>query len=265
VFGSHRVPQERSLGVVMGLSLTVLGCSGSYAAAGEACSGYLIRSGQTSVWVDCGPGTLSTLQQNIELTEVDAIIVSHHHPDHCAELPVVYNAYKYFTSVSKIKVVSTSDVRRVTNAFQSEGDSSDVFDWEIVADGSVCEVGDISVCFSRTDHPVETLAMRFSCGNQSIVYTSDTGKNWSVSKLGFGADIVLGEGTLLNHNADSNIPHISCGHLAAEANEARAQQLIVTHVPPGSDPSKHLEEAAAVFDGQVELATTGRTFSTTNN
>ena len=248
-----------------GLSLTVLGCSGSYAAAGEACSGYLIRSNKTNVWVDCGPGTLSNLQENIELNEVDAIVVSHHHPDHCAELPVVYNAYKYFTSVSKMRVISTSDVRRVTDAFQSDGDSGDVFDWEIVADGSVSEVGDISVCFSRTDHPVETLAMRFSCGTESIVYTSDTGRNWSVSELGLGANIILGEGTLLEHNADSTVPHISCKHLASEANSARAEQLVVTHVPPGSDPLKHLEEAAAVFEGQVELAATGRTFSTTNN
>jgi len=250
---------------VTGLSLTVLGCSGSYAAAGEACSGYLVQSSETNLWVDCGPGTLANLQHNIELDQVDAIVVSHHHPDHCAELPVVYNAYKYFTSISEIRVISTSDVKRVTDAFQPDGDSSDFFNWEIVADGSVSEVGDISIRFSQTDHPVETLAMRFSCGEESIVYTSDTGQKWSISELGFDANIVLGEGTLLDGTADPAIPHISCRHLAAEANQAGAKQLIVTHVPPGSDPSKHLEEASAVFEGRVELATTGRTFSTTNN
>ena len=248
-----------------GLSLTVLGCSGSYAAAGEACSGYLVQSSETNLWVDCDPGTLANLQRNLALNEVDAIVVSHHHPDHCAELPVVYNAYKYFTSICELRVISTSDVRRVTDAFQPDGDSSDFFSWEIVADGSVAEVGDISICFSQTDHPVETLAMRFSCGEESIVYTSDTGQNWSISELGFDANIVIGEGTLLDGTADPAIPHISCRHLALEANEAGARQLIVTHVPPGSDPSKHLEEASAVFEGRVELATTGRTFSATNN
>ena len=250
---------------MMGLSLTVLGCSGSYAAAGEACSGYLVQSAETNIWVDCGPGTLANLQENVALDQVDAIVVSHHHPDHCAELPVVYNAYKYFTAVAEIRVITTSDVRRVTDAFQPDRDSSDVFGWEIVADGSNVEVGDIAISFSRTDHPVETLAMRFRCGEESIVYTSDTGRNWSISDLGLGANIVLGEGTLLDDNADPNIPHISCRHLAVEANEAQARRLIVTHVPPGSDPSKHLEEAATVFEGQVELATTGRTFSTTIN
>ena len=107
--------------------------------------------------------------------------------------------------------------------------------------------------------------MRFNCEEESIVYTSDTGQNWSISELGFDANIVLGEGTLLDGTADPAIPHISCRHLATEANEAGAKQLIVTHVPPGSDPSRHLEEASAVFEGRVELATTGRTFSTTNN
>tara|TARA_Y100000590_G_scaffold369306_1_gene430465 strand:- start:2022 stop:2771 length:750 start_codon:yes stop_codon:yes gene_type:complete len=248
---------------VPGLALTVLGCSGSYAAAGQACSGYLVRSSRTTIWVDCGPGTLGNLQQHVQLDEIDAIIVSHHHPDHCAELPVVYNAYKYFTGLSEMRVITTSDVRRVTDAFHPLGDSGDLFLWEIVSDGSTAHVGDIDIRFSQTDHPVETLAMRLKSGNDSIVYTSDTGSNWSISDLGSEPDIVVGEGTLLEINDDASIPHISCAHLAQEANKAGAKRLVVTHVPPGSDPSQHLEEAAAVFEGKVELAVTGRSFSTT--
>ncbi|HAQ42989.1 MAG TPA: MBL fold metallo-hydrolase, partial [Acidimicrobiaceae bacterium] len=105
------------------LSLTVLGCSGSFAAAGQACSGYLVQAADTKIWVDCGPGTLGNLQHHIALSEVDAIVVSHHHPDHCAELPVVYNAYKYFTEVARVRVIATKGVKRVTDAFQPDGDS----------------------------------------------------------------------------------------------------------------------------------------------
>ena len=105
--------------------------------------------------------------------------------------------------------------------------------------------------------------MRLKSGNDSIVYTSDTGSNWSISDLGSEPDIVVGEGTLLEINDDASIPHISCAHLAQEANKAGAKRRVVTHVPPGSDPSQHLEEAAAVFEGKVELAVTGRSFSTT--
>ena len=246
------------------LYLTVLGCSGSYAAAGQACSGYLVQSANTTIWVDCGPGTLGNLQEHVELAEVDAIVVSHHHPDHCAELPVVYNAYKYFTEIARVRVIATSDVKRVTDVFHPDGDSGDLFSWEIARDGTRARVGDVEIQFSQTDHPVETLAMRLESGNNSILYTSDTGPGWSMSRLGTEPDLVVGEGTLLNANAHISIPHISCSHLANEANSVRAKHLVVTHVPPGSNPSQHLDEAAAIFEGKVELAATGRTFSTTS-
>ena len=42
-------------------TLIVLGCSGSYgAAAGGACSGYLLRAGGTNIWLDCGNGRSPT-------------------------------------------------------------------------------------------------------------------------------------------------------------------------------------------------------------
>ena len=64
----------------MGLSITVLGCSGTYAGPGGACSGYLVRSNDTSVWLDTGPGSLANLQQHVDLTSLDAIVVSHEPP-----------------------------------------------------------------------------------------------------------------------------------------------------------------------------------------
>ena len=188
------------------LSLTVLGCSGSFAAAGQACSGYLVQSADTKIWVDCGPGTLGNLQHHIALSEVDAIVVSHHHPDHCAELPVVYNAYKYFTGVDRVRVIATNDVKRVTDSFQSDGDSGDVFSWELVHDGTTTRVGDIEIKFSRTDHPVETLAMRLTSESNSIIYTSDTGPGWSMSDLGAEPDIVIGRGPYLTRTHTSRSP-----------------------------------------------------------
>ena len=48
----------------MGVELTVLGCSGSYGApAGGACSAYLVRAGDATIWMDCGNGSFANLQQ----------------------------------------------------------------------------------------------------------------------------------------------------------------------------------------------------------
>ncbi|HNH96176.1 MAG TPA: MBL fold metallo-hydrolase, partial [Microthrixaceae bacterium] len=69
------------------LAVTVLGCGGTFAGAGNACSGYLVRGGGTAVLLDCGPGVLSSLQHHLEPTELDAVVVSHSHPDHWGDVP----------------------------------------------------------------------------------------------------------------------------------------------------------------------------------
>ena len=77
------------------LTLTVLGCSGSYPGPGQACSGYLVRSGGTTVWLDAGTGTLANLQLHVGLDQVDAIVLSHQHPDHWSDIDNFYVACKY--------------------------------------------------------------------------------------------------------------------------------------------------------------------------
>ena len=69
------------------IELTVLGCSGSYGApAGGACSGYLVRAGGETIWLDCGNGTLPALQRHADPADLTAVVITHQHPDHCADL-----------------------------------------------------------------------------------------------------------------------------------------------------------------------------------
>src|SRR5690349_6375813 len=77
------------------LRLTVLGSATPYASADNPCSGYLVSSGDTRVWVDAGSGTLAQLQRHVPLDEVDAIWISHLHADHSADLLTCYYAALY--------------------------------------------------------------------------------------------------------------------------------------------------------------------------
>ena len=80
------------------MELTVLGCSGSYGApAGGACSGYLVRAGTTVLWVDCGNGSFTNLQQHVHPEELTAVVITHSHPDHCVDL---YGLHVMTTAVS---------------------------------------------------------------------------------------------------------------------------------------------------------------------
>jgi ribonuclease BN (tRNA processing enzyme) len=243
----------------MALSVTILGCSGTYAGPGGACSGYLVRGGPTSVWVDTGPGTLGNLQKHIDITALDAVVVSHSHPDHWGELGVLRNALKYGLQVEGMPVYSTSAVRELVDIVC--GDSSEpTFRWGIVADGDRVTIGDLDFTFSRTDHPVETLGMRIEAEGKSMLYSADTGPEWSLEALGPDADLAICEATLLAE-AEGSAPHLSARQAGQSAAAARVSDLVVTHFWPTSDPRRHEDEAAEAFGRRVGVAVPGKTFT----
>ena len=140
----------------MGLSVTVLGCDGSYAGPGGACSGYLASDDTTHVWIDCGPGTLANLQQHVDPRKLTAIVVSHSHPDHWVELPVAHNALGYYFDRRSVPLYGTTDTRERLRVAKG-GEIDEVFDWHTITDKSEFEIGSLRFRCAVTDHPVETL------------------------------------------------------------------------------------------------------------
>lgn len=94
-------------GMASALSVTVLGSAGTFPQVDNPCSGYLVRTPSTTIWVDAGPGTFAALQGHVALADVDAIVLSHEHPDHWIELPVVRNAARYVLGLEGIAVFGT--------------------------------------------------------------------------------------------------------------------------------------------------------------
>lgn len=233
------------------LSVTVLGCGGTYAGPDNACSGYLVESGATRLWLDTGPGTLANLLRHRALPEIDAIVLSHEHPDHWLDLPVVRNVLRYVLGDASLPVFGTAGTRVMAEALL-EGRLDPALRWTTVTDGDRVEVGDLEVSFSRTDHPVETLAMQCRAGDTSLVYTADTGPGWEPAELGAEPDAVLCEATLGDGEAGS-APHLSGGEAGERATRAGAGRLLLTHLLPGTDGDRRLEEATATFDGPIEL------------
>ena len=242
----------------MGLTLTVLGCSGSYPGRGAACSGYLVRDGSTTVWLDAGSGTMANLQLHVGLDEVDAVVISHEHPDHCLELPVVRNALVYGLDLRDVPLYATRGVYTLLEKLIGSRGLTPAFVPKMIGDGSVARIGGIRMQFSRTDHPVETLAVRFddeAGGSGSSGYSSDTGPGRSLSKLGPGLDIAVVEATFLHRDvgaADS--VHRTARQTGEDAKAAGVRRLVVTHVPPTGDGDAIRAEAEAAFGGPTVLA-----------
>jgi ribonuclease BN (tRNA processing enzyme) len=238
----------------MGLSVTVLGCSGTYASAGGACSGYLVCSDDTSVWLDCGPGTLGNLQQHVSLTDLDAVVVSHSHPDHWLELPVLRNALKYAVGRKGLRVLATAETGRMLESLVPDG-VAPTFAWETVSDRAEARIGDIDVRFSRTDHPVETLAVCMATADRTFAYTADTGPDWSLSALdpdGRGFDLALCEATL-DPAQEGTVQHCSARQAASMAGASGVRHLVLTHLMAGTADARR-QEASAAFAGPITTA-----------
>ncbi len=74
-----------SLGWVV-MRLTVLGGCGAWPEAGQACSGFLVEHDGFRLVVDLGYATVPRLLERAAPAQVDAVFISHGHPDHCADL-----------------------------------------------------------------------------------------------------------------------------------------------------------------------------------
>ena len=81
------------------MRLTIVGCSGSFPGPESPASCYLVEApydGRTfRLLLDLGSGALGALQRHADLGEIDAVALSHLHPDHCLDLCGYYVVRKY--------------------------------------------------------------------------------------------------------------------------------------------------------------------------
>lgn len=244
-----------------GLSVTVLGSSGSYASPTNPCTGFLVRSAGAAVVYDCGPGTLGPLQTAIDLAEISAVVLSHCHPDHWMELPVLRNVFTWFQPRAEVPVFGTHETEVMEKAVTVEVPGVDSpFAWTTINAASELQIGDQQWTFSQTDHPVETLAARIAVGDRSIVFSSDSGPHWDYLEFGGGADGVFCDASHLASFENQGIPHMSAREAGAKADAAGVARLVLTHLVPGSDPDAHREEAQAAYRGPVDVALPGGVF-----
>ena len=246
---SHATVPEPVL-VGADLRFSVLGCDGSYAGPGGACSGYLVSTAKSRVWIDTGPGTLSRVQRHVPLTELTAVVVTHEHPDHCGELPVLRNALRYLLDVSGLTVITTEGTRRLVDHICN--DASPTFAWDVVRGGDERQVGDLRLRFVTTDHPVETVAVRVDHPSGSLAYSSDTGGALDGAQLdpdGTGVDLLVVEASL-PPQYEGQVQHLSGAQAARFAVAAGARRLLVTHLVPRSDPQQRHREVEAALEAE---------------
>ncbi|UCM88319.1 MBL fold metallo-hydrolase [Streptomyces marincola] len=249
------------------MKLTVVGCSGSFPSADSACSSYLIEAEGYRLLLDMGNGALGELQKYCGLYDIDAIALSHLHPDHCIDMCGYFVARYYRHEGGRCDPVPVygpeGTERRLTTAYAdtpTDTSMSEVFDFRTLAPGSRFELGPLSVVAQRVTHPVETYGFRVEHEGRAFVYSGDTGRCAELASLAANADLFLCEASFTDGKEDAPEVHLTGREAGECAREAGAERLVLTHIPPWTDAQTNLSDAKAVFDGPVELARPGAVY-----
>jgi ribonuclease BN (tRNA processing enzyme) len=244
------------------VKLTVLGGSGVWPPAGGACSGYLLEDDGFRLLIDPGYAVLPRLLEVTSAELLDAVVVSHGHPDHCADLnPLLRARWLREDRAGPLPIRALPRALDAVLALDRPGMLDDAYALMPFEAGASFIVGPFEVRTWPLPHFVANAGIRVSAGGRSLAYTGDSGPSPASLDLSRGVDLLLAESTfpdlVPNDSADGLSSARQRGELAVRAGVGH---LMLTHVGPLVDPSACVDEAARVFDGAISVARPGMSF-----
>jgi ribonuclease BN (tRNA processing enzyme) len=245
--------------------VTVIGCSGSFPGPNSPASCYLIQADGYNLLLDLGSGALGPLQRHIGLYDVDAILLTHLHADHCLDLCGYWVARRYAPEGPKprIPVYGPDGVAaRMARAYDLEPEPgmSEVFDFRTLEPGAF-PIGPFTVTTAPMNHVVESFGFRVEHGGASLAYSGDTGECEALVDLAGGVDLLLAEASFVERPGLPDDLHLTARQAGEHAARAGVRRLVLTHLVPWNDDQDSLAEAkASGYRGQIELAYQGAVY-----
>ena len=265
------------------MKLTIVGMAGSFAAPSSPASCYLVQAddaaGRTwSLVLDLGNGSLGALQQVVDPFAVDAVAISHMHPDHFADLCGYYVFLKYHpergsevdTTRTAVPLYGPPEAeRRLADSYGlPDGETmTGQFDFRTWTPGIPAQVGPFTIEPVPVEHPIPAFGVRVT-GPSTLVpgtsatlaYTGDTDVCEGVYALAESVDVLLAEAAFVEGRDEASGIHLTGRRAGQVASKAGAGRLLLTHVPAWNDPAVSVAEAQAVYGGPVEVVEQGRTY-----
>ncbi|MEN2767696.1 MBL fold metallo-hydrolase [Ornithinibacillus xuwenensis] len=238
------------------MKLTVIGYWGGYPAPDSATSSYLIEKDGFSLLVDAGSGSISKLQKYKNIMEIDAVILSHYHHDHIADIGVLQYAWlvqSYLVENKDILPIygHTEDrvgFEKLTHEF-TEGIAYEP--------NETLSIGPFTINFLKTKHPVPCYGMRITDGENVIVYTADTSYLEEWIEFSKNADLLITDSNFYANQDGSAAGHMTSREGGTIAEAANVGELILSHLPQYGNREELITQASDVYKGKILLAEEG--------
>lgn len=251
------------------MKLTVVGCAGSFPGPDSPASCYLLEApheGDTfRLLIELGSGALGGLQRAVDLRDIDAVAISHLHPDHCLDMCGFYVVRKYhpdgaFDPIPVFAPVGAANYLAnaygVTDGLGMNGQ----FDFREWDEAEPVTIGPFDVAVTTVDHPIPAYAIKVRAGGRTLVYSGDTGPTEALAAFVDGADAFLCESSFVESAVNPPNLHLTGAQAGDYATRGGVGQLLITHIPAWTDRDEVLRDVKSTWDGSAELVTAGAVY-----
>lgn len=242
------------------MNIIPIGIWGGYPKANGATSSFLLEHEGFHCLFDCGSGVLSSLQNYIELEALDAVVISHYHADHIADIgSLQYSRLIQYYLGQQPKVLPIYGHTKDQVAYEqlSYKDQTEKRPLQV---GVTTTIGPFTVEVCETNHAVYCLAVKFSVDEQSVVFTADTEWHEPLIEFAQNTDLLISEANLQEEHIGLSPGHLGGSQAGKLARQANAKQLLLTHLPLHGDLDDILTAASQTYNGPVSIAEVGHRY-----
>ena len=242
------------------MRLTVLGSGTGIPSALRGGPGYLVRSSSMAVVMDLGMGTLAKLQGlGVALEDLDAVLITHLHPDHIAELVSLLFALKnplvlrkkplvFFgcrglgRTLEKLQEVHGDWIRPATFAL-------DIRELE----ASQVVFGDLVIGAVPVDHTDHSIGYRLQDADGKILaYSGDTDFCDGLVDLVRDTDLAVMECSFPDTQKCPG--HLTPSEVGRAATLGGVGQVILSHLYPACEGVDLIAQCRRTYQGPVTVA-----------
>jgi ribonuclease BN (tRNA processing enzyme) len=249
--------------------LTILGCMAGAPIGDSPASGYLLEVGEEKILIDCGPGVVAALAQLDLAHHLTAVLISHRHADHCADLIALAYARLFPKVFEPLPLFGPADLQQTLEGLNTlfaipslpslQQPLTSALPFTSLAPNAKHDVAGLELHTHLMQHPVETFAYQFP--ELGFVYTADGCLTDGLVAFTKGCRTLLAEATYLKDTLADVAAH---GHMtsleaASLAKRSGTKQLILTHFVTPSQSAKSLTEARECFE-VVDVASPMKSF-----
>jgi ribonuclease BN (tRNA processing enzyme) len=243
------------------VDLIVMGAGPAYSDRPDAAGAcYLVREAGSHVLLDLGQGSLARVFREVAPEALDAVLVSHLHPDHFIDLVPLRHYLRYqLDPARRVRVLGPRGLGDRLDALHAEpGFAAAALDLEPLGERDLA-IGSLAVAARLVTHTDESYGFRCAPrdGGTGLVYSGDCGRAEDLRPLVRPGDTLLAEVSFGAGPVPPGVMHLDGPGVGRVARETGAARVLLTHLLMGHDADATVGSVRAEFPGPVELVWPG--------